>query len=219
MSASAVARRVSSLYRSRFLRGYVSAKISADPLYDAVFSRLEGSALPLLDLGCGAGVLSFYLRERGFRPEILGIDHDERKVDAARAIASASYPGLRFECADVRRPEPFAGSVTLLDVLHYFPTAEQQAILEAVADRVAPGGMAILRDAIRDSSWRYRATYVEETLARAIRWLRTGALNFPEAETVLGPFRERGFTIEVTPLWGRTPYNNYLFAFRRPPAS
>ncbi|MGZ4778569.1 MAG: hypothetical protein ACXV5L_05190, partial [Thermoanaerobaculia bacterium] len=63
---------------------------------------------------------------------------------------------------------------------------------------------------------RYRLTYAAELFARSVRWLKAGELNFPTRESIVGPFREKGFEVEVSPLWGRTPFNNYLFMFRRP---
>ena len=39
------------LYRTRFDRHYASAKLAADPVYEAVARTLAGSDLPLLDIG------------------------------------------------------------------------------------------------------------------------------------------------------------------------
>jgi hypothetical protein len=73
----------------------------------------------------------------------------------------------------------------------------------------------IIRDAIRDGSARYWATFAAESFARLSRWLKAERLNFPTREAIRRPFRERGFEEHVVPLWGRTPFNNYLFVFRR----
>lgn len=199
---------VAALFDSRFLRGYARSKLARDPVYAAVAERLP--ELPLLDLGCGVGLLGLSLRRRGFRAPILGIDHDARKIDAARKVAAAD----EFRCADIREPVSFQGSVALLDVLHYFSAADQQRILRNAAACVAPGGVAIIRDAINDGSWRYRATYVEETFARSIGWLKGERLNFPTRASIVAAFD--GFEPEIIPMWGRTPFNNYLFVFRTP---
>jgi len=197
---------VAALYDSRFLRNYARSKLARDPVYAAVASRLP--ELPLLDLGCGVGLLALSLRLRGFRAPIIGIDHDARKIDAARK-ASAD----EFNVADVRDPIDFQGNVALLDVLHYFDRDDQQRILRNAASCVAPGGVAIIRDAINDGSWRYRATYIEETFARAIGWLKGERLEFPARESIVAAFD--GFSAEVIPMWGRSPFNNYLFVFSR----
>lgn len=210
-----IARRIAARFPSRFLRGYVSSKLAADPVYPAVAERVIGTPHALLDLGCGAGLMEFYLRERGFVQPIIGIDHDPRKISAARELAQR-YADLDFRCADLRRPLPSARNVLLIDVLHYFTPAEQAQLLRVVASAVPPGGVVIIRDAVRDGSWRYRLTVLQETFSRVIRWLKADRLSFPSRLEVEAPFREGGFTVEVSPLWGRTPFNNHLFVFRRP---
>jgi SAM-dependent methyltransferase len=197
-------------YETRFLRWYARAKFASDPLYDAVARRLRAHAYPIVDVGCGIGLMAFHLREHGFVQPITGIDHDAAKIAEA---SRAAYDGIRFATGDARDAIPAGCSVLLLDVLHYFDTEEQARILENVARAVPPGGVAIIRDAVRDGSWRYRATYAAELFARGIRWIRADRLHFPTRERIVGAFE--GFDAEVTPLWGATPFNNYLFVFTK----
>jgi SAM-dependent methyltransferase len=201
-----VAARIAARYPSTFLRAYVRAKVRIDPVYAAVFDRIGESDEPLLDVGCGVGILGTYLRARGFAAAIRGIDHDERKVEVAtRVLRDAT-----FEVADARSAVAADGTVVLLDLLHYFRSVDQAAILAAAA---ANATTVIIRDAVRDGSWRYRLTYAQETFSRAVRWLRAERLHFPTREEIMRPFV--AFDAEVVPLYGRTPFNNYLFVFRR----
>ena len=202
----ALADLVAARYPTRFLRTYVRAKVRTDPVYGAVFQHLRDSQEPLLDLGCGVGILPLYLRRRGFMAPIHGIDHDERKVEIARR----AVPDALFDTGDAREAMDRAGTVVLLDLLHYFTSEEQQNILARAA---AHANTVIIRDAVRDGSWRYRMTYWQETFARLTRWLRADRLHFATREAILRPFA--GFDAEVVPLYGRTPFNNYLFVFRR----
>ncbi len=212
MTRDEAARRVAERFKSRFLRAYTAAKLRGDPVYDAVLDRIDDA--PLFDLGCGVGILEFYLRETGFSQPIVGVDHDAKKIAVAERIAS-SYHDLKFVVADARKPIPHGKSVAALDVLHYFRDNEQVAIVEHIAAAVPEGGMAIIRDAIRDGSIRYGLTVLQESFSRAIRWLKAERLNFPTHDLIVAPFRSRGFAEEVVPLWGSTPFNNYLFVFRR----
>jgi SAM-dependent methyltransferase len=205
--------RLASLYERRSLRGYVRWKVRFDPAYRAVCELLAGRDRPLLDLGCGVGLLPFYLRESGYSAPILGIDFDERKIEVARN-AARRYRGIDFIAADARAPIPEGHDVVLLDMLHYFQTGDQQAILRSVARGIAPGGIVVIRQAVRDRSWRYRLTKLVDGLARTFRWMRAEALNLPAREEIAAPFD--GFEREITPLWGGMPFNNYLFVFRRP---
>ena len=205
MTTDDVASRIAAPYPSRFLRAYVRAKVRIDPVYAAVFERIADSKDPLLDVGCGVGILAAYLRTRGFVAPIRGIDHDERKV----AVASQVVHDATFEVADARTAIASGGTVVLLDLLHYFRSGDQAAILAAAANAMT----VIIRDGVRDGSWRYRLTYAQETFARAVRWLRAERLHFLTRDEIVRPFAK--FDAEVVPLYGRTPFNNYLFVFRR----
>lgn len=209
MSRDDVANRVAARYPTRFLRAYVRSKIRTDPVYAAVFERLRDSDQPLLDVGCGIAILPLYLRERGFTAPIRGVDHDERKIAIARRVV----PDAEFHIGDARTAIDRGGTVVLLDLLHYFTSEEQARILAAAAAQAAT---VIIRDAIRDGSWRYRVTYAQEMFSRLVRWLRAERLYFPALDDVIQAFA--GFDVEIVPLYGRTPFNNYLFVFRRSPA-
>ena len=215
MTSDEVTARIAAQFRGRFVRGYVASKLRHDPVYAAALDALRPVTGSLFDIGCGVGLLGFFLREHGFRGELIGIDHDAAKIAIAREIA-ARYSGLEFRRGDLRDPFPPSTNVAALDVLHYFREQEQDDILRRIAAAVPPGGVAIIRDAVRDGSLRYRLTAAQETFSRVIRWLKAERLRFPTAEQIAAPFRAAGFSIDVRPLWGRTPFNNYLFVFRRP---
>ncbi len=202
--------RFASRYPTRFLRSYVRLKAASDPAYEAVFDALRGSSDRLLDLGCGVGALAFYLRERGYAAPISGIDRDRRKVDVARGVADGDR-SLSFELGDVRAARDLRGTIVLLDVLHYLTDDEQAALLR---DLAAMARTIIIRDAVRDGTWRYWFTVAQETLARAGGWLQVERLNFPTREAIERPFRDL-FRGDVRSMFGRTPFNNYLFVFRR----
>lgn len=214
MNRVQIANRVSRQFDVRSLRGYVYWKIRTDPAYPAVAGRLRGhESAPLLDLGCGVGALAFFLREHGITAPIIGIDFDERKIEAARK-AALRYRNVDFVAADVRDPLPDGHNVLLIDVLQYFDSPSQQQILANVARVIPPDGVAIIRQGIRDESWRHTVTRLADRAGRAIRWLRAEKMNFPTREDVSRAFAD-GFEMDVEPLWGRTPFNNYLFVFKR----
>jgi SAM-dependent methyltransferase len=217
VSGDEVAKRIVSLFPGRFLRGYVSSKLRTDPVYAATARVLRGHLHPLFDLGCGVGLLGAYLREHGYAQHVIGVDHDARKIGKAQRVADR-YPQMEFRVADIRDPFPRDHSIAALDILHYFSAAEQRAILERVAEAIPPGGVAVIRDCVRDDSLRYRLTLLQERAARAVRWLRAERLRFATRDEITAPFTERGFAVECAPLWGRTPFNNYFFVFRRPRA-
>ena len=196
---------IAARYQTLFLRNYARSKLATDPLYAAVADRLRGIDLPIIDVGCGIGLMAAYLRERGFALPITGIDHDAMKIaEAQRAISSA-----RFEVRDARDFDAKGACVLLLDVLHYLTDDDQMRVLAGAAR----ADIVIIRDAIRDATWRYRATLIAEAFAVGIRWTKAERLNFPPRERITNAFE--GFSAGVTPMWGSTPFNNYLFVFKR----
>ncbi len=206
--------RIARRYEGRWRQGYVRGKLRSDPIYGVAFEILRESKLPVLDIGCGIGLFSLSMRERGFREAIVGIDFDSRKIARARH-AGEGDAGLQFETADAVEPREFSGNVVILDVLHYLPAAAQRELLESVAGQVAPGGVCIVRACPRDQGWRFRVTQLEELFLRASFSMKSGARHYPTIAEMSEPFARRGFEIEVRPLWGRTPFNSHLLVFRR----
>ena len=112
-------------------------KVRTDPAYSAALEALRGRDLPLVDVGCGVGLLAFYLREHGYTAPVIGIDFDQRKIDVARTAAK-NYRDVEFIAGDARDPLPDGHNVVLLDILHYFDSASQQKILANAARACRP---------------------------------------------------------------------------------
>ena len=207
--------RVAALFGARWLRHYVSSKLRSDPVFPAVFELLKDSAEPLLDIGCGVGLLAFYLRERGIGSPVTGLDTDSRKIRQG-AAAAHKYDGIELIEHDVRNALPsFRGNVAVLDVVHYLAPTDQRVLLTELAARVAPGALLLLRDAPREPTARFWMTYAGEVFAQTISWNIGAPLHFPTREAINAAFSATEFTREERPAWGGTPFNNRLFVFRR----
>jgi 2-polyprenyl-3-methyl-5-hydroxy-6-metoxy-1,4-benzoquinol methylase len=215
MSERAIADRIASRFGLRQHRGYVRGKVRWDPVYATVAPLLAESPRPLLDIGCGLGLLGQYLRERGIGKPYRGLDVDAAKIDAGRDAARAGGLDLELSVGSLDALPSFSGDVTLLDVLHYLPTGQQQRAIDDAASRVASGGMLVIRNVVRDPGWRFRATVMEERLARTVGWMRCATGHFPERGEIESPLRAAGFEVRSSPLWGRTPFNSWLFVARR----
>lgn len=207
--------RVAARFDERWLRIYAGRKLRSDPIYPAAFALLAQTNQPLVDVGCGVGLLSFYLRERNFQPPICGLDSDGRKIERAKTVARGVYRELEFIEQDACEPIAQTGSVVLFDLLHYLRPNEQERLLERLAARVAPGGVLVIRDCPRDGNARFWLTHLAERFAQVTTWNMKAPLHFPTREKIFAAFGEDEFTREVKPLWGRTPFNNHLFIFRR----
>jgi len=211
------ARRAASHFRGhKFLYGYAKRKAAWDPAYPEVAARLLGGTLPVLDVGCGVGLLAAYLRESGCTQPISGLEPDEAKTRLARNLVASAYRNLDFQIGNALVLPEFSGDVVLLDILHYMDRALQRGVMESAARRLAPGGRLFIRTTFRDGSWRYFATLLEEVFVRSVGWIQGGRCQFPTLEEIRDPFDELGWEIAVSPMWGRTPFNSHLLEIRRP---
>ena len=208
-------KQIARLFPSRWHRGYISTKLRSDPLYEAVHKELKASPLPLLDIGCGLGILAFYLREKGETFPVKAIDYDQRKITEAN-IAARHYPSLSFKHLDVRDGIPkFSGNVTVLDILQFFTSSEQLTLLKSAALSIAKGGKLIIRSGIRDNSMRFKITRLGDHLARASFWMKASPTCYPDINSIVQTMEEEGLSGKTRPLWGKTPFNNHLLVFSR----
>ncbi|OBK24307.1 hypothetical protein A5634_02930 [Mycobacterium asiaticum] len=101
-----------------------------------------GPGMRVLDCGSGGGDVSIIAGELvGPSGAVLGIDRDERNVEAAnRRVDQIGWTHVRFETGDIAAPpnQTFDAVVGRL-VLMYQPDVE--AVLRALADRLEPGGV------------------------------------------------------------------------------
>jgi cyclopropane fatty-acyl-phospholipid synthase-like methyltransferase len=209
-------RKIAALVPGRWNRNYVASKLRTDPLYTALEAELRGSDMPLLDLGCGLGLLAFFLRAKGIDAPIYGLDYDPRKIDSARrAAVTSNSEGLSFAHHDARSGLPeHSGNVSILDILQFFTPSELRDLLELAASRVAPGGKLVIRSGLRDASWRFKITVLGDWLAKATFWMKAAPTHYPtvkDFEDILTPFGE----VHISPLWGSTPFNNHLIILQR----
>ncbi|WP_266157951.1 class I SAM-dependent methyltransferase, partial [Dyella silvatica] len=193
-------------------------KLAYDPAYAATAALIDTCKLPLLDIGCGIGLLGQYLHATGALTQYIGLDHDPRKIAAGQA--AAEHGGLerimQLRRADVADLPSLQGHVALLDVLHYLPAARQDPLLKNAVAHLAPNGVLIIRNVLREPSWRFHATRVEEFFLRASGWIPGGAQHYPAAAEIRTPLEALGLTVQIESLRGRTPYNSYLIVAQRP---
>lgn len=206
---------IAAQFRGQWYRGYVRGKLRLDPAYAAVAELVATSDEGVLDIGCGLGLLGFYLRATRSKVRYLGIDFDTPKVAEARRVAEATGSDLVFEIGDADTLPAFTGNVVMLDVLHYLPMASQQKLLHEAAARTATDASLIVRTVLRARSWRFHATRIEEYFLHAFHWMRSPARHYPDRAEIAAPLAAAGLSVEVRPLWGHTPFNSYLIIARR----
>ena len=196
---------------------YARIKLATDPLYAGVGAVLAETCEPLLDLGCGIGLLAHALRAQGFASDYLGVDIDAEKIASARAAADrARLSGVRLETHDLAHGFPaHRGSVALLDIVQFLPPVAQDALLEAAIASLTPGAVLVMRTGLHREGWRLRFTRAVDRLARMTGWMNVGPQRYPRRNELEQRFARHGLNASFTPLRGRMPFENWLICARR----
>lgn len=209
-------------YGNRWDLHYTRAKLGSDPLYPGVCAALQGSRLPLLDLGCGLGLLAHALRAEGLAMPYRGIDLDGAKIRRAkRAALRARLPEAMFEARDLADPGfdlaslGHQGNVAVLDVLQFVPEPAQQRLLEQVIAMLVPGSRLVIRTGLADGSRRARITRAVDVFSRLVGWMSAAPGSYPDPDRLRAAFDDAGLESRFTPLYGRTPFNNWLIVATR----
>ena len=148
-------------YKGPILEWYVRIKMMLEKSFSEIVERVprEGK---IYDLGCGYGYLSHLLAMQSFKRQVIGLDYDEEKIQLA---ANTHYKGgnLEFAQTDLTQFNPEAADCFIIkDVLHYFPAAEQEALLKRCGEKLNAGGTIIIRDGIEDEQQKHGVTKLTE---------------------------------------------------------
>jgi len=99
---------------------------------------LEGKSA--LDVGCGAGLLAEPLARLG--AQVTAIDAAPELIDVARDHSNRQGLSIDYRAAAVENIDGQFDLITSLEVIEH--VADPQAFVEALAKRLAPGGLLIL---------------------------------------------------------------------------
>lgn len=190
---------------------YSRAKLSSDPLYPGVSEALRGTDAPLLDLGCGLGLLAHTLHADGIRVPYRGVDSDAAKIRrAVRAAAKVGLQDARFDTMDLSRELPtHRGNVVILDVLQFIPYPAQAQAIDQMIAMLTPGAKLVIRTGLDDGTGRARITRAVDLFSRALGWMNAMPRYYPDGEALRARLLAAGLQVEFTPLFGRTPFNNW----------
>lgn len=208
--------RIADLYDSHLQRSYVRGKLASDPAYATTAALIAGSSLPLLDIGCGIGLLGQYLHAQGHSQPYLGLDHDLRKIIAGtQAVQRAGLDAvMQLRHADAAELPAMHGHVALLDVLHYLSAERQRSLLQAASRHLAPQGCLIIRNVLREKNGYFHATRIAEFFLHASGWISAAPQHYPSADELRSTLESAGLDVRIQSLRGHTPFNSYLIVAR-----
>lgn len=195
---------------------YAWSKLATDPLYVGAADALRHAQGPLLDLGCGIGLLAHALRAQNVLMPYRGVDVDKNKIESAKAAAiRAPLSEVDFEVVDLGARFPdHRGSVSLLDVLQFLAPERHAPLIEAALDCLTPGACLVIRTGLHRDNWRMRITRSVDHLSRWWGWMNASPQRYPKREDLESLFESCGVSASFTPLRGHTPFENWLVVIK-----
>ena len=201
--------------QGRPVRKYIEGKFRHDPVYRQV-ARLAPLPGPIVDLGCGRGQTMLLLS--ALHPGVagVGVDHDAGRVAMARRAATG-LPDLRFEQADVQTwPVPPAGTVLLIDILHYNTSQVQDDLVRRSARALLPGGRLLIRDIDAARGARAFVSRMQEYVGRLVGMNRGKTLCFRPMSEIVEVLASEGLVAEPVAATTGLSFGNLLIEARRP---
>jgi cyclopropane fatty-acyl-phospholipid synthase-like methyltransferase len=218
--------RASAPYRraGRFAYYFARGKLRADPVFHALLELgLLRDRRHILDLGCGQGLLTAWLRSAaaGYEigswpqgwpappaPRIRGIELMARDVERARI---ALGPLCEISQGDIRSAElGTADAVVILDVLHYMTHEEQLQVLKRVRAALPAAGLLLLRVGDADGGLPFRYS---QWVDRTVMLLRGHSLAKTHCRSLAqwhGLLQDCGFEVQAKPMSRGTRFANVL---------
>lgn len=208
-------RRTLALYDSAPLpdRLFVRARAFLSDL--ALLERHAPRAGPILDLGCGHGLLANLLATGSAERDVLGIDIDEQKIAAARrTIGARRHIDFAVQDATTTTGGPYA-AIAVGDVFYLIPPDEQRRLIATCYRLLQPGGVFLWKSQVRRPRWKYAITYGQEWLMTHLGPTSGRGLYFLDTDESLDALRAAGFTATALPLRSWRPYTDVLFIAHR----
>jgi SAM-dependent methyltransferase len=158
---------------------------------------------PILEVGCGHGLLSCYMALAGRARSIVGTDIDAEKVEVARRAAARLRPGeadVRFEVGGDDLPRVDGGwrSIVIADVLYLLGDEGRRRLLDQCVDASAPGGLLVVKEIDVVPRWKARLATVQELAAtRVLRITEGEEVDFATPAALTAHLEQRGCTTMV----------------------
>jgi hypothetical protein len=147
-----------------------------------------------------------------------GVDNDAAKIGRASKVAGSSgLAHARFEVVDLAKgPPAHQGSVAILDVLQYLDASAQRKLIEEAIGMLTADARLVIRTALGDGSRRGKASRITDRLANLIGWMQSRPRCYPDVDAMRAQLGEAGLQTTFSPLYGNTPFNNWLIVATKP---
>jgi len=131
----------------------------------------------VLDLGCGHGLFSLLLAATSPERQVTGVDVDGDKLGLARRAAEAlGLDNVRFRRVEPDEDPPDGpwDAISIVDVLYLLGDERARRLVAAVADALAPDGVAVIKEMDLEPRWKYRVNLLQELVATRVARITEG---------------------------------------------
>ncbi|UCH63085.1 MAG: class I SAM-dependent methyltransferase [Fidelibacterota bacterium] len=164
--------------------------------WDIILSYLRESG-KVLDFGTGHGLLLNLALQRFPKLHCTGIDHDQRKVEAASK--STTRENLTFISTDeIGRLVPASFDfVIIVDVLYSVPTDRWHEILSLVSTYLKPEGIIVVKETVDTPRWKYYICWLQEIIAiRVLKYTKGDSPQIMPVDYYLKQLAANRFVVE-----------------------
>jgi len=136
-------------YHQREGETLIQGQINLTEVCLDVLPRIEGSTM--IEVGCGNGVQSIYVKEHRTPALMIGLDINEDNVELARYLAGAAkLEGIEFICSDAQDMQGVedASCDYLMNVESGFHYPEKDRFFAEIHRVLKPGGMYVIADIV-----------------------------------------------------------------------
>ena len=81
---------------------------------------------------------------------------------------------------------------------------------------LTPDARLVIRTGLGDDTRRGRTTRITDRIAHWAGWMQETPKQYPTREGLESVLRSHGLEVAMRPLYGSTPFNNWLVVARRP---
>ena len=213
---------------------WARGKLSHDPVFSSLLAQATlDRCQRVLDLGCGRGLLAAWflaadqLATTGRWPvnfdvptgvEFHGVDlHAGACAAGNRALQPHFGDRVSLVSGDMCHADLQGyDAITLLDVLHYIPFAQQELLLDRIRAALVPGGLLLIRVGNAEGGWRFQFSQWVDLAVAYAHGQRISTLYCRPLNDWTRALETRGFNVTVQAMSKGTPFANALLVARVP---
>lgn len=178
----------------------------------------------VLELGCGHGLLSMYLAATAPARTVTGVDIDAHKIQLAEQAAAGFARGgagtVSFAAvASGELPDGPFDAIVISDVLYLLPDEQRRSMLAGCVERLAPGGVVVVKELDVQPRWKYLIGHAQEIVAtRVLRYTAGEQVEIVPMQELADVLVELGLDAAVERIDHGFLHPHAIIVARRPPA-